>query len=75
MYLAKKFPPSSKFEGANKLFSVEEEKKKMKIPTFFTTDNKIHLTGVFSIYSPTWIIAWELERLFRHNGTEIKFYR
>lgn len=28
MYLAKKFPPSSKFEGTNKLFSIEEEKKK-----------------------------------------------
>lgn len=51
MYLAKKFPPSSKFEGANKLFSIEEEKK-MKIPTFFTTDNKIHLTGHFLFTAP-----------------------
>lgn len=27
MYLAKKFPPSSKFERTNKLFSIEKKKK------------------------------------------------
>lgn len=42
--------------------------KKMKIPIFFTILIKFVLpthnsNRVFSIYSPTWIIAWELERL------------